>query len=413
MRGQPIFANRRIVAVTLLGFSSGLPLALTNTTLQAWFTQAGISVITIGMLSLIGLPYVWKFLWAPIIDKLVPPFLGRRRGWIALMQLSLALALFLLAQLNPLGQSSWIAMLALVVAFLSASQDIAVDAYRTDILLPKERGISAAFFIFAYRIAMLVSGGLALIFADYLGWRFTYELMAILLVGLVAITYFSPEIPGSIKPPQNFMAAVVEPFKDLGHRDGFVIILLFIVFYKIGDALALSLMSNFLLRGLGFSLTDVGVAYKTVGLIATLLGAFVGGGLLYRLGLYSSLLYFGIAQAFSNLMFMLLAIVGKNYLLMTGSIFIEHFCSGMSTAALLAFMMELCHQQYSATQFACLSALSAVGRIISGPIAGVMVTSLGWVSFYGWTFIVCFPGLALLVMLRRRVVFHAQAISQA
>ncbi|MEO8401262.1 MAG: MFS transporter [Gammaproteobacteria bacterium] len=411
MRGQTIFQNPRILAITLLGFSSGLPLALTNSTLQAWFTQSGISLQAIGALSLVGLPYIWKFLWSPVIDRFVPPLWGRRRGWIGLTQLGLCLMLFIFANLEPKIQAGWMGIMAIMIAFLSASQDIAIDAYRTDTLLPNERGTGSAFFIFAARIAIVLSGGMALILADHIGWRLTYELMACLMGLSLIVTYFSPDIPNHIQPPKTFKLAIIEPFKDLFRREAIVAILLFVLLYKFGDALALQLMSAFLLRGLGFSLTEVGVAYKIIGFSATILGTFAGGALLGRLGLFRALLYFGIAQAFSNLGFMLLAVVGKNYAVMTSAMFIEHFCTGMSTTALVVFLTALCNQKYSATQFACLSALAAVGRVLLGPVAAIMVKHLGWTSFFGWTFIICFPAIILLALMRTRVVFNAEAIA--
>lgn len=402
--------DRSILAVLLLGFSSGLPLALTGSTLQAWLTQAGVSVVAIGAFSLVGVPYVWKVLWAPVLDRFIPPLWGRRRGWILITQLGLCIALFILAQMNPQAQPALIGVLALVIAFISASQDIAIDAYRTDILLPDERGLGAAAYIFSYRIAMLISGGLALVFADHFGWRITYEIMAILLGFSILSTYFAPEISDSIQAPKTFLDAVIKPLANLFKRDRVIVIMLFILFYKFGDALALALMSNFLLKGIGFSLTTVGVAHKTFGLFATIIGAFVGGALLTRLSLFRALLLFGVLQAFSNLMFMFLALAGKSYSLMVTSIFIEAFCSGMGTAAFVAFLMALCDHHYTATQFACLSGIAAMGRVFIGPVAGLMALHLGWVSYFGWSFILSFPGIFLLFALRNRVRLNAEKI---
>jgi len=411
MRGYSVFKNPRILAIALLGFSSGLPLALTSSTLQAWFTQSGVSLATIGALSLIGIPYTLKFLWSPIMDKVIPPIWGRRRGWIGIAQIVLCAILFFFAQLSPVQHAALMGQVALLIAFLSASQDIAIDAYRTDTLHPSERGVGSAFFIFTARLSILLSGGLALILADHIGWKMTYQLMAMLMGLSAIITYFAPEIPGNIVPPNSLKNAIVEPFKDLFRREGIFLILLFIILYKFGDALALQLMSTFLLRGLGFNLTEVGVAYKTIGFAASILGAFAGGACLGYLGLFRALLYFGIAQAFSNLLFMLLAMIGKNYALMVGSLFVENFFTGMSTTALLVFVTALCNQKYSATQFACLSALFSVGRIFLGPVAALMVAHLGWVNFYGWTFIICFPALILLGLMRNRITFNAEAIA--
>jgi PAT family beta-lactamase induction signal transducer AmpG len=384
-----------------------------TSTLQAWFTQAGVGVIAIGSLSLVGLPYVWKFVWAPFMDRFVPPYIGksgRRRGWILTTQAGLCVALLCLGGLNPAIQPAVIGGLALLIAFLSASQDIAIDAYRTDVLHPEERGVGAATFIFAYRMALLVSGGLGLILADYFGWRFTYQLMAILIGLSIIATYFSPAVEGTDEPPNDIFKTITGSFGDLFKRDAIGLLLLFVIFYKLGDALALSLMSNFLLHGLGFSLTQIGVAYKMSGLIATIVGTFSGGILLVWLGLYRSLWFFGIAQACSTLIFVLLAIIGKNIGFMVFSIFIENFCSGMGTAAFVAFLTGLCHHRYSATQYACLSALAAIGRVCLGPVAGMMVLHLGWVSFYAWSFALSFPGLLLLGLLRNRVRFNAEMV---
>lgn len=395
--------NRRIQTVLLLGFSSGLPLALTGSSLQAWFTQSGVDLLTIGSLTLLGLPYVWKFLWAPLLDKYVPPLLGRRRGWILLTQLGLCIAIVMMAEFNPATEPSMIGLIALVIAFFSATQDIATDAYRTDILHPDERGLGAASVTLGFRIAMLVSGGLALVMADYLGWKVTFEMMAGLIGLAIIATLFAPKEAPCELSSQSLATFIVKPFMDLWSRDKIVLIVLFVMTYKLGDALALALMSNFLLGELGFTLTDVGIAFKTFGLIATLLGVFVGGVLLVRISLFRALLAFGLLQAFSNVMFVLLAMMGKHYFLMIACIFIESFCSGMSTAAFVAFLMSLCNVKYSATQYAFLSALFALGRVFAGPVAAVMVQYIGWVNFYWVAFLLSFPGIILLMNLRGSV----------
>lgn len=402
--------DRNILAVLLLGFSSGLPLALTGATLQAWFTQAGIDVLTIGVLSLVGLPYVLKVFWAPVLDRYIPPLWGRRRGWILLAQLGLCAALFIMAWMNPTTQSLQMGIVALAIAFLSASQDIAIDAYRTDILLPEERGLGVAAYIFSYRMAMLISGGLALIFADHYGWRLTYEIMAILIALSIFSTYFAPEISSSIHAPKTFTDAIVKSLTNLLTRNRLIIILLFILFYKFGDALALALMSNFLLKGVGFSLTTVGLTFKTFGLFATILGAFVGGALMIRIKLFNALLWFGLLQAFSNLMFMFLALAGKNYAIMASSIFIEAFCSGLGTAAFMAFLMALCDHRYTATQFALLSCIASMGRVLIGPFAALLQLHYGWVNYFACSFVLSFPGIILLFILRNKVRFNAEKI---
>lgn len=409
MLGRTI-TNPRLLSLLFLGFASGLPLALTGSTLQAWFTQSGISLVTIGALSLIGMPYVWKFLWAPVMDRFRMPFFGRRRGWLALTQAILCMLLLIMANMDPKTHTFGMIEIALLIAFVSASQDIAADAYRTDIMLPEERGMGIANYVFAYRIAMLFSSGIALIIADHFGWRFTYELMAVVMGFAIVLTYLAPEPVVSLVQPQSFYATIVSAFKNLWQRDAIMLTLLFVVLYKLGDALVVSLTSNFLLRELGFSLSEVGFAFKTVGLLATVAGAYAGAILLKEMGLYRGLWIFGVAQALSNFMFMLLAMVGKSYGLMITTIFIESFCSGMSTTALLAFLTSLCNQRYSATQYACLSAFASIGRVIMGPFAGIMVEHIGWVSFYGWSSLLCFPAIFVLSLLRSKVVFNAEAI---
>lgn len=394
--------NQRILAVLFLGFSSGLPLALTGSTLQAWFTESDVSLMTIGTLSLLGIPYLWKFAWAPLLDRYIPPFLSRRRGWISIMQLLLSILFFVMAELNPANTPGWIGVIALFIAIFSATQDIGVDAYRTDILRTDERGLGAAAFTFSYRMAMLVAGGLALIMADHFGWRFVYQMMGILMGISVILTCFMPREDSAPFASSSFLQIFKDSLMDLWQRDNITLILLFILLYKIGDALALSLMTNFLLKGLQFSLTDIGIAYKLFGLVATILGAFVSGILLTRMNLFKALLWFGLAQAFSNLFFALLAIVGKNYVLMVSSIFIESFCSGMSTAAFMVFIMSLCNKQYTAGQYAALSALFSLGRVIAGPVASVIVENFGWINFYELSFVLCFPGIFILIALRNQ-----------
>lgn len=405
----PILLNTRLLAVLLLGFASGLPLALTGSTLQAWFTSAHVDLLTIGALSLLGIPYTLKFLWAPLMDHYGFK-IGKRKGWILITQLGIVVSLFFLAQMHPDTQAPLMGMVALVVAFFSASQDISITAYQTDILRPEERGLGAAYLVFAYRVAALISGGAALILADYFGWKSTYKFMAVLMLLNMLATC---RVPRAYEPPvlaKNLWQTTMAAIKDLLQREKILWILLFIAFYKFGDALALSLMTNFLLNGLGFSLSEVGVAYKTVSFIAIILGMFVGGLLLTRIQIYHALLWFGLAQAFSNLMFVLLALIGKHFLFMTFALFVENFCSGLSTAALLAFMMSLCHHRYTASQFALFSTFASLGRVFLGPVAAYMVAHWGWVQFYLWSFVLCFPSIIFLTLLKDRVRQHAPAV---
>lgn len=406
---QKMLMNSRLMAILVLGFASGLPLSLTGATLQAWFTEAHVSLKTIGTLSLLGIPYTLKFLWAPIMDHYGFSKLGKRKSWILLMQLALVMFLLIISEMDPATQAGSIGFVALAIAFFSASQDISINAYTTDVLAPEERGLGAAYTVFAYRIALLVSGGLALIYADYFGWKRTYELMAFLMLLSMIPTYFSPRTIEVVSSARNLYQTTIHALTDMLQRDKIVLILFLIMFYKFGDALALSLLTNFLLNGLGFTLTEIGLAYKIVSFVAMILGGFVGGVILTRWSIYKALLVFGIAQAVSNLAFAVLAIAGKQFFLMAASVFIENFCSGLSTAALLAFMMLLCDHRYTASQFALLSAVASLGRVFLGPVAALMVENLGWAQFYIWSFVLCFPGILLLIFLKDEVIYHAHA----
>jgi len=401
--------NRRLLAILALGFASGLPLTLTGATLQAWFTEANVSLKTIGTLSLLGIPYTLKFLWAPLMDHYGFSTLGKRKSWILLMQLALVLLLLLISEMDPSVQAGSIGLAALLIAFFSASQDISINAYTTDVLHQDERGLGAAYTVFSYRVAVLVSGGLALVFADYVGWKKTYELMALLMLLTMIPTYFSPRTIELKSSAENVYQTMKQALADILQREKIILILFFIIFYKFGDALALSLVTNFLLHGLGFTLTEVGLAYKVVSFVAMVSGGFIGGVILTRWNIYRALLVFGMAQAFSNLTFAALAILGKDFYFMAASVFIENFCSGLSTAALLAFMMSLCDHRFTASQFALFSAVASLGRVFLGPIAALMVDNLGWAPFFVWSFVICFPGILLLIFLKDEVMCHAQA----
>jgi PAT family beta-lactamase induction signal transducer AmpG len=496
-------ALHRLAAVTVLGFASGLPLALTGQAMQAWLGAEGVGLATIGFLSLVGLPYTFKFLWAPLMDRFELPWFGRRRGWLVVTQLGLAAALLWMAATPPSGAIRAFALLAGFVAFLSASQDVVVDAYRTDLLGAAERGLGSSFNVLGYRLAMIVSGGIALIWVDPAqggGWSWpeVYRLMAMLMVGAavvsatllprlrhaavptsvarndlvgfvavvaaVAIGYLVTDRIGrplvgwlgvalagpaasndlasrwldlavllfgvAITLPLAAWAARAARFDTLlgGLRNyfaqpGAAAFLLFIVLYKLGDAFAGSLMTPFLLQGMQYGPAEVGVVNKVIGLWLTIGGAIVGGALMIRLGLWRSLLLFGILQMASNLGFWWLAVSGRGALPglvipafdwgfvqlvaatpVDGGLLLviaaENISSGMGTAAFVAFLMSLCNRRFSATQFALLSAFASVGRVWVGPLAGVLVLSIGWPVFFVVSTLAALPALALLVALR-------------
>ncbi len=507
---QRLAALHRLAVVTLLGFASGLPLALTGQAMQAWLTVDGIDLATIGFLSLVGLPYTFKFLWAPLMDRFEPPWLGRRRGWLVLTQLALAGVLLLLAAQSPREGIRAFALLAVLLAFMSASQDVVIDAYRTDLLAPRERGMGASLNVMGYRLAMILSGGIALIWTDPAqggGWSWpeVYRFMGYVLAGLAVLSaLLLPRLP-DVAPPRTaaardlrgfvaVLAAVaagvwltdrfggsiaqlfVAPLLDgsslapalrqrwvdlaallmgigftlplaawaarraqfdtlLGglnsyfSQRGAAAFLLFIVLYKLGDAFAGSLMTAFLLKSMAYTSAEVGVVNKVLGLWLTIGGALLGGALMLKLGLWRSLLLFGVLQLVSNLGFWWLAVNGpEGKGVLPGTVLpafdwgfvklatptpvdggllmvvaFENLSGGMGTAAFVAFLMSLCNQRFTATQYALLSAFASVGRVWVGPLAGVLAESIGWPAFFIVSTVLAAPALVMLVWLRRSV----------
>jgi len=395
-----MFTSRTMAVMVLLGFSSGLPLPLTGGTLQAWLTTAGVDIKTIGIFSLVGLPYTLKFIWSPFMDRYVPPWLGRRRGWIVPLQLLLLTGITLMALGAPGKMPYALAVIALIVAFISASQDIVVDAYRTDVLPDRERGFGAATFVFGYRIAMLVAGALALIMSDKIGWRNTYFMMAIFMTIGICGTLIGREPDHKVVPPKTMEEAIWGPLKEFFSRKSALVFIFLIILYKLGDAYAGALTTPFLIRGVNFTPTDVGTINKGLGLIATIVGALFGGTIMVKLGLFRSLMIFGFFQMVSNLSFMVLAWIGKSYPAMITAVAFENISGGMGTAAYTALLMALCDRRYSATQYALLSSLSALGRVVISPTSGYIVAAMGWPVFFLITTLIALPGLVLLWWLR-------------
>ena len=390
----------------VLGYTSGLPLNFSDFTLKSWYSAAGIDVVTIGYLSIVGFPYALKFLWAPLFDRYVAPFAGRRRGWIVFFQALLLLTLVIMAFMPPTEFPVLLFICACLLTFFSASQDIVVDAYRTELLLPRELGVGAAFALGGYRLGMLVSGGIALILASYVGWTIAYIALAMTLILGIICALIAPEPDLNVSQPVSLKAAISEPIAEYMGRSNAWLVIIFIISYKLGDAFLASLSQTFLIQALAFSLAEVGVATKIFGIIAIIIGIGVGGFLLTVLGLYRSLFLFAILQALSNLLFYALALIGHNLYFMNTTIFAESLFVGMGNAALVAFIMALCNKRYTATQFALLSAVAAVARLVVGPVSGYLVIYLGWAQFYFWTFIFALPTLAILILLRRESVFQ-------
>ncbi|MFT5415901.1 MAG: PAT family beta-lactamase induction signal transducer AmpG [Gammaproteobacteria bacterium] len=396
--------RRRLTTIALLGFFSGLPLALTDSSLQAWLVVNDIDVTTIGWFSLLGLPYVLKVLWAPLLDRYSLPWLGRRRGWIAAMQFAVGIIILLLAGRDPSNEILVIAGLALLLAVVSSTQDIAFDAYRAECLRPQERGLGVGLSVAGYKIATIVSGAGALIIADQFGFSVTYVLIAGLAFGGLLVTVTAREVAPPIFKPQNFNDAFVKPFSAFFQRPDAIALLFLVLIYKIGDAAVGRVSIVFFSRALDLSLSEIGALYKGLGLGASLVGGVFGGVLMMRWGLYRSLFAFAVMQTLTNLGFVGLAIVGKSYLLVVFVVGLENFSGGLGTAALVALLIAMCDQKYTATQFAFFTGIATLGRILVGPAAGAVVDNYGWLSFYAATILLALPSLGLLIYLRAIII---------
>ena len=393
-----IFGQPKMAILLLLGFSSGLPFYLTSKTLQGWMTTAHVDLATIGFFSLVTLPYSLKFVWAPVMDRYIPPFLGRRRGWVLITQVLLLLAIAAMSLHDPVQGLRMLAINAIAIAFFSASQDISLDAYRTDVLESREMGAGAAVFVLGYRIAMITTGALAFFLADRISWPSVYLILSTLIVIGIATTFIAPEPVLSDAPPKTLMEAVVLPFSDFFQRVGIgraVFVLLFIVLYKYSDSLAGSMTTPFLLKT-GFSQSEVGAVFLGVGVIATIAGVVVGGAVIGKLGINRSLWIFVIFQGLSNLTYYGLSLAGKDHAFMVAAIITENFGLGLVTAGMTAYLMSMCNKRFTATQFALLSSLMAASRDILVAPAGKFAESVGWPGFFLITVAMAIPPLILL-----------------
>lgn len=391
-----VFASKRMALVLPLGFSAGIPLALTAGTLQAWVSSENIDIKTIGLFNLVGLPYTYKFLWAPFMDRYFPKFLGRRRGWMFFSQVLLILAIVAMAFADPKQHIGLMAAIAVCVAFFSASQDIVVDAFRTESLKPDEYGAASGVYILGYRLAMLTSGGVALIMADHMSWKSVYLLMAACVgFGLLA-TLFSKEPLQKSLPPRTLKEAVVEPFLDYFKRSASVEILFFILIYKLDTTLTMALMTKFFLD-LGFTKTDIGVVIKTFGLVATIVGALLGGALVPYFGLGRSLFIFGVLQGLTTLLFYWMTFMAGDRIALIIAIAGENLASGMATAAYASFMMSLCNKRFTAFQYALLTSIMALPIKFIGGFTGFLQAAVGWQNYYLIATAAAIPGLLMLV----------------
>jgi PAT family beta-lactamase induction signal transducer AmpG len=390
-----------MLAILVLGAASGFPNQLTESALQAWLKDLGRSNTTIGLMSYVALPYLLKPLWAPLVDRFPMPFLGRRRGWMLVMQIALAGGIALLALQNPGASLTPIAICALAVVFFSATQDIAIDAYRADVSLPSERGLAAAATNLGYRVASWIALAVALVVADHFGWRTAFLVTATLMLLFVVATVRAPSSHNAYRP-RSLTESVVEPLKELlGTRSALALIGVVLLF-KIGDAFANKLFTPFMMD-VGFTKTEIGTIVKIIFTGGSLIGAVLGGFAMVRLGLLRSMLAFGVLQAVSNLLYCVLALAGKSWPMMVAAVGIEHLTAAMGNVALMALIMALCDTRYSAFQYALLSALALLPRYSLGYPAGWIADHGGWYSYYVTSFAIALPGLAMVWFMRARI----------
>jgi len=389
-----IFSRRMLVAF-LMGFSGGLPLLLTWGVLQAWMTEKGVDLTWIGMISLVQIPYTWKFLWAPLLDRFVPPFLGRRRGWLLIAQIALMFAIVGLGYSDPVKNTALMIVAAVLVAFFSATQDIVIDAYRREDLPDEELGLGSSMYVYGYRLGMLLASGGGLIMADFMSFSRVYFIMALCLLPGIITTLLTSEPKVAAGAPRTMKEAVVNPFVDYFNRNSALWILVFILLYKIGDTMASGITIPFYLET-GFTKTEIGTVVKFFGTAATLIGAFLGGLLLLKLGINRGLWIFGILQALSTAGFAILARIGYNITMLSGVIAFENLSSGMGTAAFVAFMASITNKKFTATQYALLTGIMGLSRQLASSLSGFMAKNMGWQSFFIFCTLIAIPGMLLL-----------------
>ena len=389
------FLKPQLLITLIFGFVSGMPFAATLGTLQAWMKDEGVTLSVVGLYAFVRLPYTIKFLWAPIIDRFVPPFLGRRRGWMMITQILLMASLLFLALLSPKNSPWLVAFGALLVCFFSASQDIVLDAHRRDTLNDEELGLGSSLFITGYRLGMLFSGGFALFLADHLPWSTVYMVLAAsVMVGMLATLRATEPVTG-ITPPKSLREAVVAPLVDYFSRTKAWEILAFILLYKLGDNMV-GAVSTYFILDLGFSKSEYAAIFKTFGLLAMIGGGIAGGALILRIGISKALWLFGVLQVFSILGFAFLAEQGHDLSLLTAVIIFETVAIGMGTSAYAAYMASLCNKNFSATQYALLTSLMGIPGVFLSAPTGYLAARVGWETYFVLCAVAALPGFLLL-----------------
>ncbi len=396
--------SKQMLIVFLLGFASGLPLLLTGGTLKTWLAREHVDISTIGYFSWVGMAYSLKFLWSPLLDRFTLFKIGRRRSWMLVTQGLLMASIYYLGTLNPLQNLTTMAAMAVLIAFFSATQDIAIDAYRRELLSNEELGLGSSLGIYGYRIALLLSGGagIGLVGSEIwpITWGQLYYIMAGCMIVGVLTTLFAPEPKVDSPPPRTLMEAIVDPFSEFLRRPGAWFILLFVFMFKLGDALSGALLNPFYVE-MGFSNADIGLIAKTFGLMSSLVGLFFGGLVIYYIGIYRSLWIFGVLQGLSTAAFALLTHTGPQAWALATVVVFEDVSSGMGSAAFVAFLGALSNKKYTATQYAILSSIATLGRNFFSGFTGDMVKSLGWGPFFYVCAIIAIPGLLMLIGMRK------------
>jgi MFS transporter, PAT family, beta-lactamase induction signal transducer AmpG len=389
-----IFSRRMLVAL-VMGYASGLPLELTGFLLKTWMREQGVNLAVIGLFALVGLPYALKFIQAPLLDRFSIPHFGRRRGWMLIFQLALVFAIVGLGRTSP-AQTPWlVALAAFFVTLFSASQDIVIDAYRREDLADEELGLGSSLYIAGYRVGMLLAASGGLILADHMGFSLVYTLMALCMLPGILTTLLTPEPPTPSGMPTDLKEAVIQPFVEYFSRDSAISILAFILLYKIGDAIASSMTAPFYVD-LHFTNTEVGSVVKLFGFPPILIGTAIGGLIMLRIGINRSLWIFGVLQAVSTAGFCVLAQTGRSLPILAAVIAFENLSSGMGTSAYAAFMASITNKKFTATQYALLTSLMVIPRVVASAGAGFLAQTIGWTEFFAFCSLIAIPGMLLL-----------------
>jgi len=396
---------KRMFITILMGFSSGLPLLLTGGTFKMWMAREGIDVKTIGFLSWVGMAYSLKFIWAPLLDRYQITRHGRRKGWLFLTQLALIVLIALMGVFNPTTSLFPLVVTAILVAFFSATQDSTIDAYRREFLPEEEMGLGSSMTTYGYRVAMLISGGLGIGLVGAEPFHFTWNQLYFAMAGLMSVgfitTIFIPEPTVTEPTPKTLRMAIVEPFKEFFARPQALTFLSFVIAFKLGDSLSGQMLNKFYVD-MQFTNQDVGFIAKTVGLISSLVGLFLGGVLIQKLKVYRSLIVFGVLQAFSTAFFSVLTFTGPQAWALAAAVVFEDVTSGMGTSAFMAFMSLLTNKRFSATQYALLASFASLGRNFFSGFSGIMVEQMGWVMFFVSCALIALPGIFMAVYIHKR-----------